>query len=62
MWKSNNHFLTNPSLLLKIFSKTGFRHVSAYHQVMFNTDEQFFFYNFIMTLEKNKLTRLNKLT
>ena len=61
MWKNNNHFLTNPSFLLK-FSTTCFRHVSAYYQVMFTTDEQFLFYNFIMILEKNKLTRLNKLT
>ena len=28
---------------------------------MFNTDEQFLFYNFIMIIERNKLTRLNKL-
>ena len=27
---------------------TRFRHDSAYYQVMFNTDEQFLFYNFIM--------------
>ena len=53
--------LTNPSFLLK-FSTTSFRHVSAYYQVMFNTDEQFLFYNFIMVLKGNKLTRLNKLT
>ena len=30
--------LTNPSFLLK-FSTTRFRYVSAYYQVMFNTDE-----------------------
>ena len=60
MWK-NNHFLTNPSFLLN-FSMTRFRHVSACYQVMFNTDEQFLFYNFIIILERNKLTRLNKLT
>ena len=54
MWKNNNHFLTNPSFLLK-FLTTRFRHVSAYYQVMFNTDEQFLFYNFIMILEENKL-------
>ena len=60
MWK-NNYFLTNPSFLLN-FSMTRFRHVSAYYQVMFNTDEQFLFYNFIIILERNKLTRLNKLT
>ena len=53
--------LTNPSFLLK-FSTTCFRHVSAYYQVVFNTDEQFLFYNFIMILKGNKLTRLNKLT
>ena len=53
--------LTNPSFLLK-FSTVRFRHVSAYYQVMFNTDEQFLFYNFIMILKGNKLTRLNKLT
>ena len=41
--------LTNPSFLLK-FSTTRFSHVSAYYQVMFNTDEQFLFYNFIMKL------------
>ena len=52
---------TNPSFLLK-FSTMRFRHVSAYFQVMFNTDEQFLFYNFIMILKGNKLTRLNKLT
>ena len=45
--------LTNPSFLLK-FSTTRFRHVSAYYQFMFNTDEQFLFYNFMMTLERNK--------
>ena len=39
-----------------------FRHGSAYYQVMFNTDEQFVFYNFIMIIERNELTRLNKLT
>ena len=39
-----------------------FRHVSPYYQVMFNTDEQFLFYNFMMILKGNKLTRLNKLT
>ena len=33
---------------------THFRHASAYYQVMFNTDEQFLFYNFIMILERNK--------
>ena len=60
MWK-NNYFLTNPSFSLN-FSMTRFRHVSAYYQVMFNTDEQFLFYNFIIILERNKLTRLNKLT
>ena len=38
-----------------------FRHVSAYYQVMFNTNEQFLFYNFKMIIERNKLTRLNKL-
>ena len=43
--------LTNPSFLLK-FSTTRFRHVSAYYQVMFNTDEQFLFYNFIMILKE----------
>ena len=53
--------LTNPSFLLK-FSTTRFRHVSAYYQVMFNTNEQFLFYSFIMILKGNKLTRLNKLT
>ena len=53
--------LTNPSFLLK-FSTTRFGHVSAYYQVMFNTDEQFLFYNFMMILKGNKLTRLNKLT
>ena len=52
--------LTNPSFLLK-FLTTHFRHVSAYYQVVFNTDEQFLFYNFIMILERNRLTRLNKL-
>ena len=61
LWKDNNDFLTNPSFLLKFFDER-FRHVSAYYQLMFNTDEQFLFYNFIMILERNKLTRLNKLT
>ena len=59
MWKNNNHFLTNPSGLVWT---THPRNVSAYYQVMFNTDEQFLFYNFIMIIERNKLTRLNKLT
>ena len=58
--EKQQQFSTNPSFLLK-FSTTRFRHVSAYYQVMFNTDEQFLFYNFII-LERNKLTRLNKLT
>ena len=38
MWKNNNHFLTNPSFLLKFFHD-----------------------NFIIILERNKLTRLNKI-
>ena len=61
MWKKITTIFTIPSFLLK-FSPTGFRHVSAYYQVMFNTDEQFLFYNFIMILKGNKLTRLNKIT
>ena len=52
--------LTNPSFLLK-FSTTRFRYVSAYYQVMFYTDEQFLFYNFIMILKGNKLTRFTYL-
>ena len=61
MLKNNNNFLTNPSFLLT-FLTARFRHVSAYYQVMFKTDEQFLFYTFTMILEGNKLTRLNKLT
>ena len=59
--KTDTNLLTNPSFILK-FSTTRFRHVSSYYLVIFNTDEQFLFYNFIMILKGNKLTRLNKLT
>ena len=43
--------LTNPCFLLK-FSTTRFRHVSAYYQVMFNTDEQFLFLQFYNDIKR----------
>ena len=39
-----------------------FKHAPPYYTVTFNSDEQLFFYNFIMILNGNKLTRSNKLT
>ena len=53
--------LTNPSFLLKFFDD-AFQACLAYYQVIFNTDEQFLFYNFIMILKGNKLTRLVSIT
>ena len=62
MWKNKNfpNFPTNPSFLLKFFDD-AFQACLCLLS-MFNTHEQFLYYNFIMNLDGNKLTRLNKLT
>ena len=59
--KNNNHSLTNSSFSLKL-SDDAFQARLCLLSSPVNTDEQFLFYNLIMILERNKLTRLNKLT
>ena len=62
MWKKEQQCLANTSVLLnflKVLLTTRFRHVSAYYQVIFNTDIQFFKQSFIMIFRR-KLNNLLK--
>ena len=50
MWKNNNFRLIQ--VFYYNFPMKSFRYVSAFYQVMFNTDEQSLFCNFIMIFRR----------